>query len=42
VLGAFLGDHGTVIFQNRLLKNTTFCPAMSIMYGFKERAFIIV
>ena len=42
VLGAFLGDHGTVIFQNGLLKNTTICPAMSVMYGFKERALVVV
>jgi hypothetical protein len=32
VLGAFLGDHGTVIFQNGLIENTTACPAMSVMY----------
>jgi hypothetical protein len=32
VLGTFLRDHGTVIFQNGLLKNTTACPSMSVMY----------
>ncbi|CZR62422.1 related to cutinase precursor [Phialocephala subalpina] len=33
VLGAFLGDHGTVIFQNALVKNTTACPAMSVIFA---------
>ncbi|KUJ10260.1 cutinase-domain-containing protein [Mollisia scopiformis] len=33
VLGTFLGDHGTVIFQNGLLKNTTACPAMSVIFA---------
>lgn len=33
VLGAFLGDQGTVIFQNELLKNTTICPVMSVIFA---------
>jgi hypothetical protein len=33
VLGTFLGDHGTVIFQNGLLKNTSACPAMSVIFA---------
>jgi hypothetical protein len=32
-LGAFLGDDGTVIFQNGLLKNTSACPAMSVIFA---------
>lgn len=33
VLGTFLGDHGTVIFQNALVKNTTACPSMSVIFA---------
>jgi hypothetical protein len=33
VLSTFLGDHGTVIFQNDLLQNTTACPAMSVIFA---------
>ncbi|KAN0104468.1 Cutinase domain containing protein [Hyaloscypha variabilis] len=33
VLGTFLGDYGTVIFQNGLLKNTSACPSMSVIFA---------
>jgi hypothetical protein len=33
VLNTFLGDHGTVIFQDDLLQNTTACPAMSVIFA---------
>ena len=33
VLETFLGDHGTVVFQNGLLKNTTSCPAMAVIFA---------
>lgn len=33
VLGTFLGDHGSVIFQNDLVKNKTACPAMSVIFA---------
>jgi len=33
ILNTFLGDHGTVIFQNDLVQNVTACPAMSVIFA---------
>jgi hypothetical protein len=32
-LSTFLGDHNTVIFQNAVLKNTSTCPAMTVLFA---------
>jgi len=33
ILTTFLGDHGTVIFQNGVLKNSTGCATMTVLFA---------
>jgi len=33
VLGTFLGDHGTVVLQNDVLKNSSSCAAMTVLFA---------
>jgi hypothetical protein len=33
ILSAFLGDHGTVIFQDGVLSNNSSCAAMAVLFA---------